>query len=49
MSVGTCPQCGALRKELRNVRGSLKCARCIRVAKCKIPHLKAMRERGKWN
>ena len=49
MSSGTCPQCGALRKELRNTRDGPKCARCIKAAECMIPHLKAMRDRGRWN
>ena len=49
MSSGTCQYCGGLRKELFNTRDGLKCARCIRVAKCMIPHLLAMRTRGKWN
>ena len=49
VSAGTCPHCGALRKEMRDPRDGPKCARCRKAAECRIPRLIAMRTRGRWN
>ena len=35
MTVGSCPGCGGLRKELYIIRGLFRCARCIRFMKKK--------------